>query len=116
MGAPGTAGGSHTLLLHHNILAEHLSAGLCNAQIGLGVRIRRLYIDDHEVVAPEVPDKPRRRVDHKAGTADEASSEAAASSVAGAASSEAAAALPVYDADVLKIGRASCRERVFPLV
>lgn len=37
----------------------------------LGVRIRRLHIDDHEVVALEVPDESRRRVDHKAGTADD---------------------------------------------
>ena len=71
MGASGTAGGSHASLLHYNILAEHLSDGLCNAQIGLGVRIGGLHIDDHEVVAPEVPDESRRRVDHKAGTADD---------------------------------------------
>ena len=58
-------------IVQHNILAEHLSDGLCNAQIGLGVRIGGLHIDDHEVVAPEVPDEPRRRVDHKAGTADD---------------------------------------------
>ena len=57
--------------VQRDVLAQHLPDGLCNAQVGGCISPGGLHIDDHQVVAPEVPDEPGGGVHHQTGAADD---------------------------------------------
>ena len=57
--------------VQRDVLAQHLPDGLCDAQVGRGIGTGGLHINDHQIVAPEVPDEPGGGVHHQTGAADD---------------------------------------------
>ena len=57
--------------VQRDVLAQHLPDGLCDAQVGRGIRSGGLHVDDHQIIAPEIPDEPGGGVHHQTGAADD---------------------------------------------
>ena len=55
--------------VQRDVLAQHLPDGLCDAQVGRGIRSGGLHVDDHQIIAPEIPDEPGGGVHHQTGAA-----------------------------------------------